>query len=86
MINKNSPTYLIPFFVSQRLMKKAMTVGNAIIIEKKTTAIAKKKKTNILSIIAVKYCLICRYKITANVRGLPQGWYFIAVRLATEAD
>jgi hypothetical protein len=25
-------------------------------------------------------------KITANVRGLPQGWYFITVRPATEAD
>jgi len=24
--------------------------------------------------------------MTANVRGLPQGWYFIIVRPATEAD
>ena len=24
--------------------------------------------------------------IGANVRGLPQGWYFITVRPATEAD
>jgi len=28
----------------------------------------------------------CRFIIAANVRGLPQGWYFMIVRPATEAD
>jgi hypothetical protein len=31
-------------------------------------------------------CPICRGLIAANDRGLPQGWYFITVRPATEAD
>jgi len=26
------------------------------------------------------------YEFSANVRGLPQGWYFITVRPATEAN
>jgi hypothetical protein len=64
MINKKSPTYLIPFFVNHRLIKKAITVGNAIIVAKKTTAIAVIKKTIILSIIAVKGLLLYDHKIT----------------------
>jgi len=30
--------------------------------------------------------VVSSFRVSANVRGLPQGWYFIAVRLATEAD
>jgi hypothetical protein len=28
----------------------------------------------------------CLFTLTDNDRGLPQGWYFITVRPATEAD